>query len=48
MFTFLSKEETLHSDLKEGQDALETNINGNGYDILDILLIQTHPKLLDI
>ena len=47
MFTFLSKEGTFHSDFKEGQDALETNINGNGYDILDVLLMQTHAKLSD-
>ena len=47
MFTFLSKEGIFHSDFKEGQDTLETNINGNGYDILDMLLIQTHAKLSD-
>ena len=47
MFTFLSKEGTFHSEFKEGQDALETNINGNGYDILDVLLMQSHANLSD-
>ena len=47
MFTFLPKERTFHSDFKEGQDALETNINENSYNILDVLLMQTHAKLSD-